>query len=246
VKPEPEPAAPTATATSPRDRKANRGSIGGFPSWIVLLGIGACALALASAHLPPIFKKLGLFAVAYGLLVGLAGAWLSQFASGVHTRRRLAAALVFVVAIAGQCGIAAESYRIDRADRERRERADPKQALAHKLLESAEEPTDPKSRATFEEFRRSFSASGSSFVEYLQFRVSGIGIRSRWVVALFWGVEILLGGLAAGWVFFLRTGRVSAGSETCQAEVDTGRASTGGATPRAELDAAASPAKLEE
>jgi hypothetical protein len=174
-------------------------------SWIVLLATATFALALAAAHLPPIFKKLGLFAVAYGLAVGLIGAWLSQFTPRVHARRRLGTAVVFSLALAGQIGIAAESYRIDRSERERRERSDPKQALARRLLESANEPSDPKARATLDEFRSSHSHSGASFSEYLRFRVSGIGVQSKRLAASFWGVEIVLGALAAGWVFFRRT-----------------------------------------
>ncbi len=171
-------------------------------SWIVLLVIATSALALAAAHLPPIFKKLGLFAVTYGLLLGTIGAWLSQFTPKVYKTGRLGAAVVFALALAGQIGIALESYRLDRSERDRRERSDPKETLARRLLESANEPTDPKSRATFDEFRRNYSQPGASFGEYLQFRVSGIGIQSKRTAALFWGVEIVLGALAAGWVFF--------------------------------------------
>lgn len=178
---------------------------GGLFSWIVLLLIAASTLALAAAHLPPIAKKLGLLAVAYGLLMGLMGAWLTQFAPGLRAPRWLGTAVVLLVALAGQIGITAESYRLDRLERERRERSDPKQALARRLLESANEPSDPKSRATLDEFRRSYSTDGASFGEYLQFRVSGIGIQSKRIGALFWGVEIGLGALAASWIFFRRT-----------------------------------------
>jgi hypothetical protein len=203
LEPEAPHARPTDGPISDSDRRPSLG--GGVLSWIVLLVIAACALSLAAAHLPPIFRKLGLFAVAYGLLLGLIGDWLSQFTPKVYTTRRLGAAIVFVLALAGQIGIALESYRLDRSERERRERSDPKETLARRLLESANEPSDAKSRATFDEFRRSYSSRGASFGEYLQFRVSGIGIQSKGIGALFWGVEIVLGALAASWVFLRRT-----------------------------------------
>lgn len=205
---------------------------GGWISWTVLLAIAVAALALAAAHLPAPFKKLGLFAIAYGALVGLVGAWLSQFAPGLRPRRdgspaasppRTGVAVVFLVALGGLIGLMAESYRVDRWERERRERADPKQALAKKLLDSAIEPPDAKSQATLEEFRESYRNRGESFVEYLQFRVSGIGIHQPWAATLFWGIELVLGGLAAGWVFYRLLRR-----------------------PAAELDAAVPPAKLEQ
>jgi hypothetical protein len=197
---------------------------------MVLLVIAASALALGAAHLPPICKKLGLFAIAYGLLVGLMAGWLLQFSPRLGAWRRMAAAVVFLVVLAGQVGIASESYRIDRAERECRERSDPKQALARKLLESANEPSDAKSRGTFEEFRRVYAESGASFGDYLQFRVSGIGIQSKGAAALFWVVEIALGGLAGGWIFLRRT--------------RTG--SSAGAMRTSAFDAASGPAKLDE
>jgi len=203
LEPEAPHAGPTEGLITDSDRRPRLGS--GVSSWIALLVIATCALALAAAHLPPIFKKLGLFAVAYGLLLGLIGAWLIQFTPKVCKARRLGAAVVFALALAGQIGIALESYRLDRSERERRERSDPKETLARRLLESANEPSDPKSRATFDEFRRSYSKPGASFGEYLQFRVSGIGIQSKRIGALFWGAEIVLGAVAASWVFFRRT-----------------------------------------
>ncbi len=177
----------------------------GLMSWIVLLAIATGVLALGAAHLPAVAKKLGLFAIAYGLLVGLIGAWLLQFAPGLRGRRKVATAFVVALAVAGEIGIAVESYRIDRTERQRRELADPKQALAHRLLESAQEPDDPKSRATFDEFRRSYAGTSDSFAAYLQFRVSGVGIQSQKLAVTFWVIEVLLGGLTAGWGFLVRT-----------------------------------------
>jgi hypothetical protein len=185
-----------------------------LPSWILLLFLATCALALAAAHLPPIFKKLGLFAVAYGMALGLIGAWLAQFTPLLRARARAGTAIVFVLAVVGQIGIAAESYRMFRSEQQRRVEANPKQLLARKLLESATEPPDAKSQATLDEFRRSYGTAGLSFGDYLQFRVSGIGIQSKLWAALFWGVEITLGGLAASWVFFRRIGRTTIAQET--------------------------------
>jgi hypothetical protein len=205
-------------------------SMGGLVSWIVLLAIAASALALAAAHLPPIFKKLGLFAVAYGVVLGLISAWLKQFTPGLGSRRRLATAVVVVLAVAGDVGIAAESFRIERSKQSARENADPKQLLARKLVESASEPPAGMSQEALEELRRSYGGPGHSFGDYLQYRVSSIGIHSKQAAAGFWGIELILGGLAAGWVF-------------CR---NSGGATSPTASRAAELDAARAPAKLEE
>jgi hypothetical protein len=196
---------------TPGRRQPN--SVGGFASWILLLALAAGALALAAGHLPPIFKKLGLFAVAYGVVLGLLGAWLTQFAPGLGSRRRFSTIVVVGVAVAGQIAIAAESFRLARADQFVRQRDDPKQLVAKRLLESANEPPDSKSQAAFEEFRRSYSGPGTSFGDYLQFRVSGIGIHSKRAAALFWGIELVLGGLAAGWAHYRRVERPSSAGE---------------------------------
>jgi hypothetical protein len=188
-----------------------RAAAGGMVSWIVLLTITAAALAIAFAHFPPDFKKLGLLAVAYGVLVGLAGVWLAPPAARVRLRPWLWTILVVILAIAGQIGIAAESFRITRAEEQRLERANPNQLLARRLLESAQEPPDAKSRASLDEFRRTHVRAGDSFGDYLEFRVSNLGIRSKGGPALFWAAEVVLGGLAAGWIFFRRSGARSTG-----------------------------------
>jgi hypothetical protein len=184
-----------------------RAARGGLPSWLLLLTIGVGALALGAAHLPPIFKKLGLFAVADGLLVGLLAAWLDQVTGRFRGHLGMRAATVVLLTLLGQVGIAAESYRIDPAEQLRLERADPKQLLARRLLESAAEPPDAKSQATLKEFRREYTDTGPSFADYLRFRVSGIGIRSRPLAVVFWGIEVALGGFAAGLIYWRRAAK---------------------------------------
>jgi hypothetical protein len=182
---------------------------GGWSSWLLLLAIGVAALALGAAHLPPICKKLGLFAVAYGLLVGLLAAWLEPFTGLIRRHFGMRTVAVVLLTLLGQVGIAAESFRIDRGEQQRLERADPKQVLARRLLESAAEPPDAKSQATFDEFRREYAKTGPSFADYLRFRVSGIGIRSQLLAVVFWGTEVALGGLAAGWIYWRRVGKTA-------------------------------------
>jgi hypothetical protein len=196
-------------ANSERAPKESRPAGGGVVAWIVLLTITAAALAVAFAHFPPDFKKLGLLAVAYGVLVGLAGMWLAPSVTRVRLRPWLWTSLVVILTVAGQIGIAAESFRVERAEEQRLERANPNQLLARRLLESAQEPPDAKSRAALDEFRRTHVRAGDSFGDYLEFRVSNLGIRSKWGAELFWAAEVVLGGLAAGWIFFRRSGAKS-------------------------------------
>jgi hypothetical protein len=101
--------------------------------------------------------------------------------------------------------------------------------LAKKLVESATPPAG-MSQETLEEMRRTFGGPGTSFGDYLQYRVSSIGIHSKQAADGFWGIELILGGLAAGWVFYRNSGARNLPT-------------TG---PSARLDAARAPAKLEE
>ncbi len=187
---------------------------------MVLTAIGASALALAFAHLPPVFKKIGLFAIAYGVLVGLMSAWLVQSAAFVCARLWLCTVVVALLAVGGEIGIAAESYRMARAEEQRLERAKPDQLLARRLLESAEEPTDAKSRSAFDEFRSTHTDPTDSFGTYLAFRVSNLGIRSKGAAAWFWAVEVALGGAAAVWLFSRQVKRPRSGVRPAAAAFD--------------------------
>src|SRR4051812_23375463 len=102
---------PAASETGRRDPSAAL-----WLAWLVLSALAVGALALVGVHLPASLKKLGLFAIAFGLLAG----WLSneiRLRLGRPLGRALLmSAAVFALIAAGQVGMAVESARLRRAE----------------------------------------------------------------------------------------------------------------------------------
>ena len=109
--------------------------------------------------------------------------------------------VVFLVILCGQVGMAVESHRLYRAAEERALVANPKRAAALRMLQSVRLPDDPKSKQVVNDVRRTIGARGTSFADYLQFRVSELGIQSRPLAQAIWILEIGLGSLAGTWIF---------------------------------------------
>jgi hypothetical protein len=172
----------------------------GWFSWLILFLVGTAAISLVAVYLPPRVKMLGLFAMGHGLLAGWLAARLAAMfiptASKVVT-----SALVFLVILGGQVGMAVESHRVYRAAEERGVAANPKRAAALRLLQSVKLPDDAKSEKMIAETRKTIGANGTSFTDYLQFRVSELGVQSRRLAESIWIVEIVLGSLAGTWIF---------------------------------------------
>jgi hypothetical protein len=173
----------------------------GWFSWLVLLVLGAAAISLLAVYLPSRVKMLGLFAVGHGLLAGWLAAWLAQAFRLRMTNWAVACATVFVVIAAGQIGMAVESYRVYRTAEERALAANPKRAAVLQMLQSVKLPDDATSEKSVADVRKTIGASGATFAEYLQYRVSQIGIQSRRLATVFWVVEVVLGGAAGTWIF---------------------------------------------
>ena len=154
------------------------------------------------AHLPPLVKKLGLFAIAYGLIAGWVAARLASQFELRPTSRSLRCGIVFLLIIGGQIGMAAEAHRIRQAAERQKLAGDSKRATVLKLLGSTSSSGDSKSNADLEQMRRTLSGDQDmSFAGYLRYRVSELGEWVQWAGIAIWIVEILLGGLAGTWIF---------------------------------------------
>jgi len=191
---------------------------------------------------------LGLFAIGHGLLAGWAAARLA-LAFDLPAAKAVWSAVVFAVILGGQVGMAVESHRLDRAAEERAISANPKRAALLRMLESGKFPDDPKSKQIADDARRTIGAQGTSFADYLQFRVSALGIQSRPLAAAIWILEVGLGGLAGMWIFgWLTSHRMPTGGRTGWRDERDLQAGRSGAeipsSPR--LEAGGPPAKLEE
>jgi hypothetical protein len=108
---------------------------------------------------------------------------------------------VLVVILGGQVGTAFESYRVYRGAEERALAANPKRAAVLRMLQSLNLPEDAKSDKTVADVRKTIGANGTSFADYLQFRVSELKIQSRRWATVLWILEVMLGSLAGTWIF---------------------------------------------
>jgi hypothetical protein len=116
-------------------------------------------------------------------------------------------AVVFVVILAGQVGMALESQRLGTLAEQKALATNSKRAALLRILESSKFPDDPQSKQTADEALHTIGAQGRSFADYLQFRVSGLGIKSRRLAAAIWILEIFLGSLAGMGIFIRITSR---------------------------------------
>jgi len=169
-------------------------------SWLILFLVGTAAISLVAVYLPPRVKMLGLFAVGHGLLAG----WLAARLAATFipsASRAVASALVLLVILGGQVGMAVESYRVYRAAEERAVAANPKRAAALRMLQSVKLPDDAKSEKMVAEMRKTIGTNGTSFADYLRFRLSELGIQSKRLAESIWIVEIVMGSFAGTWIF---------------------------------------------
>jgi hypothetical protein len=173
----------------------------GWFSWLMLFLLATAAISLLAVYLPSRVKMLGLYAIGLGLLAGWLAARLAETFHVTRTKSAVTCAIVFVVIAAGQMGMAVESYRVYRTAEERALAANPKRAAALQMLQSLNLPDDAKSEQAVADVRKTIGTNGTTFVDFLQYRVSQIGIQSRRVATVFWVVELVLGGAAGTWIF---------------------------------------------
>jgi hypothetical protein len=176
-----------------------RGS--GWFSWLVLFLVATAALSLAAVYLPARVKMLGLFAIGHGLVAGWIAARLATIFEFSPSSRRAAAGVVFLVIAAGQIGMAVESHRLYRAEEQRIVAANPKRLAILRMLQAVKTPDDPKTKQMAADVRKTLGVQDVSFADYLQFRVSDIGVHSHRLAEAIWILEIGLGSLAGTWIF---------------------------------------------
>jgi hypothetical protein len=219
-------------------------------SWLVLCVVGTAALSLVAVQVPPVAKKLGLFAIAYGLVAGGIAAWLTTVLELKQRRIWRWAPFVFCLVLAGQIGMALESHRLQRETARKALLSDPKRAMLVELQEAAQASGDAEAQKEAAQMWRTVGGSGPSFRDYLEYRVSPLGRRAERWAATIWIVEILLGSVAGTWSFRWLAARspdveklASRPDLTASPEIAAGHPATGISTG---LDGGVPPAKLEE
>jgi hypothetical protein len=193
-------------------------------AWLALWILLTAALTLACVHLPPSFKKLGLFAVAYGLLAGWTAARLKFLLDPRPTRIAAWTVLVSLVVLAGEIGLAVESARVRGQALSQTLLLDPASAAALRKFDAQILTSDPKSRESAAAIRQSIerslqeharrAAERQSFGGYLRYRVSDLGPRAEGLAIAIWVGEIVAGSLAGAWFFRRIMSRKSGRLET--------------------------------
>lgn len=156
-----------------------------WSGFVILLALSVVAATILFAHAPARIRLIGLFAVAYGAVVGYLAA---QFAKRTGLPcSSMAVALTFLAILVGQIGVAVESYRL--AHRETL--FTPEHAAANAMLSAAEPPENPRSRKLLEDMQATLGR-GQNFSNYLGHRVAALGAWTRPWPEIFWVLEMLL------------------------------------------------------
>jgi hypothetical protein len=168
---------------------------GRWLGWLVIGVVGATLVSLAVAHAPAPVRKLVLFPVLFGLACG----WgLGRLALEFRLRPSWAGALLAALLVTGGLvNVAVVSFRQVAAEARRSVQQDPQRLLGLPLLED-QARHDP---VWAQRYREEKLKLRPGFGDYLAGRVARFGWwRDPWP-AVFWGAELLLAALAAGWTF---------------------------------------------
>ena len=160
-------------------------------TWFTACVIIVAALSIAAAHAPPRIRLIGLFSIAFGLIVG----WgVVRLASQLQTEpgRRFT---VFTAALLSLCGLSGATLQTSRLD-ESHSIQSGKDALALRLIK---------------EFERQDNQSGSNkpsrsevteFQKYLSRRLQNLGNWTSPWPECFWVTELTAATAAAGWMSY--------------------------------------------
>lgn len=171
-------------------------------AWVLLLALFTTVLTIAFAHAPARLRLIGLFSIAFGVIVGLAALWLADVIG--MRRRSLIPIGAFAAIVLGQIGVVSESYRLSVAERRAQaQQPGAEEAIAAAMLEQGKAPDNPHSRKLFEEMRVTLAAR-NTFSAYLARRLSSLGSLNSPLPELFWGLEVLLAAAVGTFVAYRR------------------------------------------
>jgi|GEM_PF-2564172 len=188
--------------------------------WLVIGAVVLAVAALAGGHAPPRIRLLGLFLIAWGAIGGWGLGSLARLLR-LHFPGRVAV-LGFLLLLAGQVGLAWESYRVYSQGPlkevrllQEQFRNDPSRAFVQQFREQQSQAAADDEEAA--EMQRRFEAelerverirnekldeirSRATFRAYLAHRVEAFGGWPAPWPALFWGMEALAGSILGAWI----------------------------------------------
>ena len=181
--------APSAS-TEPTDQKPP-----GTGSWLVACLVVTTALSLVAAHVPSRVRLLGLFSVAFGLLLGWIVVQLTEKLKPGLSRRSFAV-FAALLTLAGLIGSTCEIWRLDAATR----KPSMNESLAMQMAEQMKESSPKEGEATPGPVNTLSEVLDTSFRRHLARRVRQLGdLKSPWPEIL-WVAELLAGTAASYWI----------------------------------------------
>jgi hypothetical protein len=157
--------------------------------WIVCSLIFTLAISLAAAHAPPRIRLVGLFSLAFGVLIGWVLRRLAR-ALDADVPRTVVGVVAMIMTIAGLVGSTCEIFRLEMARRGQ----STNDAIALRMIEEMENKTTPPNN------EQSAPTQLQEFRRYLADRIRQLGDWPRPWPELFWLGEILAGGVASYWM----------------------------------------------
>lgn len=157
--------------------------------WQIASVVATGAVAVAAANAPPRIRLIGLFPVAFGLLVGLIVTWLRNPFDARPGRLTTTIAAV-VLALCGWIGATWESYRLDKA----MFLASPQDRMAAQMMQEFEKQSGAPQGPTVNPLRE------MSFQEFLGRRLKQLGKWPSPWPECFWVGELLAAATLAGYL----------------------------------------------
>lgn len=171
------------------DRASGGGS--SFVVWVLASCFSVAVLAVGAAHAPARVRLIGLFSVGFGLIVGWPTVRLAQIFE-VQPVPRSAVVLASLLAITGFAVSTWQTFKLD----EQTQKKTKEEELAASLMREFDRQ---QGVTTVDEAQL---PSPKRFQRYLSRRVKQLG---EWLSPwpeLFWSTEVLLAGVAAGWLTY--------------------------------------------
>ena len=161
--------------------------------WLVTSVAAIAALALAAAHAPPRIRLIGLFSIAFALLVGWLLGRLAERLDA-HPSRGLIGTIAVFLSIAGLIGATWEAFRLELSRRPK----SPNDAIAERLIEQM------KTQTKLPPFENREQSALLAFRRYLSGRIRQLGEWSSPWPEVFWISELVTAAAASYW---MATGR---------------------------------------
>ncbi len=158
-------------------------------TWFTACVITVTALSIAAAHAPSRIRLIGLFSIAFGLVVGWGVIRLASQLQAEPGRRFT----VFTAALLSLCGLIGSNWQTSRLD-ELHSMQSGKDALAARLIKEFERQDNQSG------INKPSRSEVTEFQKYLSRRLQNLGNWTSPWPECFWVTELIAATAAAGWM----------------------------------------------